>query len=499
MTLSSQRSIHFFLLPPFLILAYFALFWRLGHPALYIWDESLRAVSAMDMVEGGSWLVNQHTTKPPLMKWIQAVCLQLFGFSEVALRLPSALSGLGTALLLIWFCSREIRQPLIGYLSALVLLSAYGYVGPHATRTADTDAPLTLFLTISCFAYYRLLEHDRRRTLYLLLCAGAILIASLIKGIAGLFFLPGLFLYALFRGKLGVLFKFWQLYAAIGVFVFAIVTYYVVREWNNPGYFAHVWQYELGGRFGGVVQGHKGGPYYYLTNLITERFTPWIFVLPFILPFLFLHPTRPYHPLVVLSLCCALSLLLVLSVASTKIAWYDVPTYPFLALLTSIGIFLMADYFIMLYRLPFRAWHATVVVFLVLFIPSYRWILHKNRFPLGFSYYINWSQLEYGPFMQHLKETNPSLKEYYILNPLNNTHLYYYVHAYNHAYQYQLTHLSQIAQLPVGATVMTCESSYLPPLAAQYDYVTLESYGHCRLLKLVRPHVADSTQLTLQP
>ena len=82
----------------------------LGQAPLFDVDEGAFAEASREMLNSGDW---GHTTlngadrfdKPILVYWLQAASLALFGVNEFAVRLPSALCALGSALALALYAS----------------------------------------------------------------------------------------------------------------------------------------------------------------------------------------------------------------------------------------------------------------------------------------------------------------------------------------------------------------------------------------------------------
>lgn len=77
----------------------------LGSIALFDWDEINFAESAREMLLTGNFLDVQINfqpfyEKPPLFFWFQAACMKLFGINEWAARLPNALTGFASLVLL---------------------------------------------------------------------------------------------------------------------------------------------------------------------------------------------------------------------------------------------------------------------------------------------------------------------------------------------------------------------------------------------------------------
>ena len=61
-----------------------------------MWDESRNAVNAIEMYQSGDLLTRTfngspetYELKPPLLIWLQVVCLHWFGLNELAIRFPS--------------------------------------------------------------------------------------------------------------------------------------------------------------------------------------------------------------------------------------------------------------------------------------------------------------------------------------------------------------------------------------------------------------------------
>eukprot|EP01036_Dinobryon_divergens_P045410 gene45410-60668_t len=82
------------------------------------------------------------STKPPLTNWAQVFFIKTLGLNVLSVRLPSALAGLFTSILLWLFCVRHLKNYWMGFVSVLVLVTSRGFINNHVTRTADYDAML---------------------------------------------------------------------------------------------------------------------------------------------------------------------------------------------------------------------------------------------------------------------------------------------------------------------------------------------------------------------
>ena len=116
-----------------LVLLCLALFFlRLGGFALWDIDEGMHASTSKIMVQSGDWLAPVYNgepfyDKPPLYNWFVALSFLVFGFTEFAARLPSALLGLGTVLLTYRFGRRMLGAE-AAFLGAAVLATSLEFV-----------------------------------------------------------------------------------------------------------------------------------------------------------------------------------------------------------------------------------------------------------------------------------------------------------------------------------------------------------------------------------
>lgn len=138
--------------------------------------------------------------KPPVLIWLQALSIKVFGTNEIGIRLPSALAGLFTGLMIFFFLQRYLKSNLAGIFAFLILISINGYVNRHVTRTGDYDALLTLFTTGYCLLFFTWIETNNRRYLYPFFLF--VTLAVLTKSVAGLLIAPALLIYAIYRRKL---------------------------------------------------------------------------------------------------------------------------------------------------------------------------------------------------------------------------------------------------------------------------------------------------------
>ena len=103
------------------------------------------------MAETGDWVTPRlygkpWFEKPPLYYWGAAICFKLFGVSEAAARLPSAISALLATLALAWLAWRMYGAETARWL-LLLLPTTVGMIG--FSHAAATDMPFSAMLTIA--------------------------------------------------------------------------------------------------------------------------------------------------------------------------------------------------------------------------------------------------------------------------------------------------------------------------------------------------------------
>jgi 4-amino-4-deoxy-L-arabinose transferase-like glycosyltransferase len=158
--------------------------YNLGARDLWEPDETRYAVVAREMKETGNWIVphlngSVYSEKPPLFFWLVNLSTFLFGDSEFANRLPSALAGLITVLVT-FLLGERIFGLRAGFLSGLVLAS--GFFLTQISRWVMLDSLFTLFFLLSLFFFYQGYRNEERRRIHYLLAGSFIGLGVLTKG-----------------------------------------------------------------------------------------------------------------------------------------------------------------------------------------------------------------------------------------------------------------------------------------------------------------------------
>lgn len=306
---------------------------NLGGVPLRDWDEATYAIVAREMVQSGHWL---HPTlggqpflfKPPLALWLMAASYRLFGISEWSSRFPLALlSALAAPLL--YAVGRELfarRSPAL--LSALVLLTLLPMV--RHGRLAMMDGCAISFYLLLLFCLLR----SRRSLIWGIGVGLSLGLLILTKGILGLLLGAIALLFVLWEGQ-G--FALGNPYLWIGLVLAAtpVSAWYIAQ---GAYYGNQFWQIHfLNQSFDRVwdsVDGNTGPPWYYLQELL-ESTWPWMLWLPGGLWICWQQRQFVWAKLVLVG---TLVFLVVISIMNTKLPWYILPIYPFLALAVGVQL-----------------------------------------------------------------------------------------------------------------------------------------------------------------
>ena len=306
------------------------------------WDESHLANNALEMSHNHNWLVTTYNntpdmweTKPPLMIWLQVISMKVLGENELAIRLPSALAALTTCFLLFFFFTKKYNEPWLGIISVATLVTAEGYLHLHNARSGDYDSLLTMLMTAYAIFYFLYLEENRKKYLYTTIAF--LILAALTKGIQGLMFLPGLFVYTIYKKKFISILKVREIYQGIAAFLFFVLGYYLLREHYNPGYLAAVKVNELQ-RYNTVIESHQGDKFYYIFWLSDHFRYAYLFAIPGVICGICSSNKGIKDITVFITLLTGLYLLTI-SNSQTKVFWYLMPVFPFLAVLAAIFIY----------------------------------------------------------------------------------------------------------------------------------------------------------------
>ncbi len=162
--------------------------WRLGHLPLIDPDEPFYAQTTTEMVKGNEWLTptifgERQFEKPIFFYWQSMIAQKIFGQTELAARVPSALAGT-LLVFLTWVFGRRMFSPRAGFCAAVVLATGVEYA--FMSRLMLTDIFLALCISASVFCFWLATEEEDKRDRWMILHFVASALAMLTKGPVGL-------------------------------------------------------------------------------------------------------------------------------------------------------------------------------------------------------------------------------------------------------------------------------------------------------------------------
>lgn len=268
---------------PYLTLLFFTLFLYLaGNQLLAITDtaESNYALTAKEMVLSGDWISPRiygryWYDKPIFYYWELALSFALFGFNEMAARLPAAILGSASVLFTYWFARRTYGEK-TGWLAAIILgTSVECWI---LSKAVITDSTLFLFMSGAVAFFYLGYTENRK---YYFLCYLFAALATLTKGPIGIL-LSGLacLLFLLYKKDLK---EMAHVHLLSGLVLFILIA----GAWYGTMCYLHGKDFLL--NFIGVhnvlratVSEHPShNKWYFYLMIYFIGFAPWSFFIPF--------------------------------------------------------------------------------------------------------------------------------------------------------------------------------------------------------------------------
>ena len=310
---------------------------------LALQDEARNAINALEMYLRGPSLVTTFNfqpdlwnTKPPLLIWLISASMALFGPSEWAIRLPSALAALGILISTLLFARRVTQSLPVAITAASLLVLSPGFFGEHGARTADFDATLTFFVTVALQLIFFAVHQSRPRMRSMVLIGALVALGALTKSIAAFIPVAGVVVYLITLGRLERVLSLSSRYAvAVAVSIVPLLIFYALREAAQPGYLSAVMYNDVTGRFS-EGQIRETNALFYLTTLPLGWFAagPFILAAPLALPTL-----RGRTRLVFIYAASIVAFsLFVYSAAANRALQYALPIFPWLALIAALTL-----------------------------------------------------------------------------------------------------------------------------------------------------------------
>lgn len=300
------------------------LFLFLGRRPLIDWDEAIYADIAREFSRGVShlapfWNYHPWLERTPLFEWLTAALFSAFGISNFTARAVSAAAGCATAALCFIWAQRTAGR-LVAWIAVTILLTTHAFF--YQARFGTTDMLLSLWMFVSAYGIFRVDEGERKGW-YAFWAGLALGIMTKSAGPAPV--VLTLIIIALSRqwrsdrfGK--------QFSLALLLFIVIVAPWhvYMFAHYGRAFYDDYIVR-QLLTRSLRPLEGHTGGPLFYLETICKSSF-PWCLL---IVPAL-VHFARKRR-LSVLGVYAGVIFLFYTPIG-TKLPWYITAIYPPLAI-----------------------------------------------------------------------------------------------------------------------------------------------------------------------
>jgi len=309
--------------------------------AVIDYDEGYYSQAAQQMIVRGDWVTPyangvRFLEKGPLMYWVTAASMRLFGVNEFALRLPTALAVIALVLLVTLMARRAAGAGAAIAAGLCIACSTGTYL---FTREALHDIWLVLFVALAMYAFFNWYLDSRHSLHHALLFYAALAGSVLTKSLVGLAFPVGIvaifFLIARARPR-------WRdLHLAPGLLLFFVlaVPWHVLAAIRNPGF---LWAFFVNEQFLRFIGKHDPPVLWSMSLPMFWALIPvWFFPWTAFLPAAFAAIRKPADPnqrsLVRLALIWTFVILGFFSIMG-RLEHYVFPVLPALSLLVGIAL-----------------------------------------------------------------------------------------------------------------------------------------------------------------
>ncbi|MGA2091159.1 MAG: glycosyltransferase family 39 protein [Endomicrobiales bacterium] len=320
-----------------LIVSGIVIFHRLGEAPLG-GDDCYYSQVSKEMARSGDYLtprnggmVDFHTSKPPVLYWMNIATGKLFGFTNAAMRLPAAVLGFVGVICCALFVSRYF-SPTAGIFSVIILTFTQQYL--YHARSAVTDGPFAVFFSLAMIAFW-IARAERSAGFYYLfgLCAG---LAVMTRQIPGFFIFTAIIVFLLLSKDTMVIrsLHFWGAFLVAG----AVILPWHIIMFHRFGY--HFLKQYFGVTLMTGISGYPAGyssspslnPWHAYFDILLSNYWPW---LPFFVYGVYRFFRQKRNPLMLFILCWAFVPFAIFQLAKVKQFHYIVPLYVPFAIITA--------------------------------------------------------------------------------------------------------------------------------------------------------------------
>lgn len=312
-------------------------FSQLSDRPLWNPDEGMHAATSKEMVLSGNWITPKFNgepfyDKPVFYNWLVALAFLIFGFTEFAARLPSAILGSGCVVLTYLF-GRKMYGLTVGFLGAIILATSIEFI--ILSRAVVHDISLVFFVTLALYLFYLAYFDDRHKKKKVLLFYAALGFAVLSKGPVGLALPASIIgLYLIVIKNLSFI---RQMKIGWGILIFLAIAspWYILISLKNPDYVGYFFIKQNLGSFLSSDSRHPN-PFYYYVPVLFGGFFPWSCFLPLALYYAVRRKFESTNESAAFLIIWFSAIFIFFSIASSKLPTYILPLFPAASLLVAL-------------------------------------------------------------------------------------------------------------------------------------------------------------------
>ena len=312
----------------------------LGFRPLTIPDETRYGEIPREMLASGDWVVPRlnglkYFEKPVFGYWVNAGSMVAFGENAFALRIPSALSVMISALMIFLLVRKFSPEGAAAFLAPAIFLTCPLVLVIGQINILDSMLSMLLTGAMVSFFFAHMAEDVRRKGLFLALMGVFCGLAFLTKGFLA-FAVPVLAVgpFLLWEGRFKDLLRV--------PWIPLMTAFLIVLPWSLMIHFREgdFWNYffwtEHVARFLDPVRGQHPKPPWYFLPVLVGGALPWVIQSPAAIPMVLKFAIK--KPLIRFAICWFLFPFLFFSVCSGKLIPYVLPCFPPLAIIFAVGL-----------------------------------------------------------------------------------------------------------------------------------------------------------------
>lgn len=315
-----------------------------GHLYFNAWDEKYHALVARNLAEHPfkptlvdkpvlkyylqNWVHNHvWLHKQPMMLWMMALSIKIFGTHEWAVRLPSLIMSIITIILTYKISEKLFNSKIAcvaAFCFAIVAYPTSMAAGLNATDHVDTG--FLFFITLAIYMGITAVQKNKRRLF--VLCGFLTGIAVLTKWLPGLIVIPLIGIYMLGKKEIKMSRKIWTIFISIVVAgcTFLPWQFYIFSAFPEEA----KWEFDFNSRhIFEVIEGHGGSAWFHVDAIV--KFWTFMFYI-FIPTFVFYVVKDKLKWRGILIIVWIFIPLIFFSIAQTKMSGYTLFIYPAIAI-----------------------------------------------------------------------------------------------------------------------------------------------------------------------